>query len=350
MNVLGIETSCDETAVAVLAGVNQIRSNVVYSQIARHQPYGGVVPEIASRCHVEQLPGLLRAALEQAQLDWDGIDAVAVTQGPGLASALLVGLSAAQALALRLAKPLLGINHLEGHLYSLFLDESAPRLEDMTPMVLLLVSGGHTSLIRVEAPGRYRLLGQTLDDAAGEALDKGAKLLGLGYPGGPLIEKAAAGGDLDFIRFPRGLTLGQPGEMAGPLDRDLCFSYSGLKTALLYYLKEHPGAASGPDLPHVAASYQAAVFDALIARTERALERENVKVFGCGGGVSINKTLRARLARLAEQTGARLLLAPPKYCTDNAAMVAAAAFRRLPLPSGENPLPVLDVQPDLGFG
>ena len=350
MNVLGIETSCDETAVAVLADVNRVRSNVVFSQIARHRPYGGVVPEIASRCHVEELPGLLRTALDQARLNWDGIDAVAVTQGPGLASALLVGLAAAQALALRLNKPLLGINHLEAHLYSLFLDASAPRLETVASFLVLLVSGGHTSLVRVEAPGRYHLLGQTLDDAAGEALDKGAKLLGLGYPGGPLIEQAAAHGDPAFVRFPRGLTQGQPGESAGGLDRDLCFSYSGLKTALLYYLKEHPGAAAGPDLPHLAASYQAAVFDALVERTARAIEREGVTAFGCAGGVSINQTLRARLARLAEETGTRLLLAPPKYCTDNAAMVAAAAFRRLPLPAGAEQRPALDAQPDLGFG
>jgi len=349
MNVLGIETSCDETAVAVLSGPNRVLANVVFSQIALHRPYGGVVPEIASRCHVEELPGLLRAAREQARLEWDEMDAVAVTHGPGLASALLVGLAAAQALALRLDKPLLGINHLEAHLCSLFLDESAPPLAAAAPFVVLLVSGGHTSLVRADAPGRYRLLGQTLDDAAGEALDKGAKLLGLGYPGGPLIEKAAAGGDPEFIRFPRGLTQGQAGESAGGLDRDLCFSYSGLKTALLYYLKEHPGAAAGPDLPHLAASYQAAVFDALVERTARAIEREGVTTFGCAGGVSINRTLRARLARLAEQTGARLLLAPPAYCTDNAAMVAAAAFHRLPLPPGAARQPALDVRPDLGF-
>ena len=346
MNILAIETSCDETSVAVLKTPRCLRANLVFTQIAKHRPYGGVVPEIASRCHVEELPSLLRQAVTEAGLDWCDLDAIAVTHGPGLASALLIGLAAAQALALRLDVPLLGVNHLEGHLCSLFLDESAPRFEETLPFITLLVSGGHTQLVRVEAPGRYRLLGQTLDDAAGEALDKGAKLLGLGYPGGPLIECAAQGGDARRIKFPRG----QPTEHAAGLDPELCFSYSGLKTALLYHLKRHPEAAAEPELKHTAASYQEAVFDALIERSTRALERDDVKFFGCCGGVSINQRLRAKLAAMTERAGACLLLAPPKFCTDNAAMIAAAACRQLPLAPDAEKFPCLDVHPELTFG
>jgi N6-L-threonylcarbamoyladenine synthase len=346
MNLLAIETSCDETSVAILTAPRQLRANLVFTQIAKHRPYGGVVPEIASRCHVEELPGMLRQAVAESGLGWGDLDAVAVTHGPGLASALLVGLAAAQALALRLGVPLLAVNHLEGHLYSLFLDEAAPAFNDALPCLALIVSGGHTQLIRVEAPGVYRLLGQTLDDAAGEALDKGAKLLGLGYPGGPLIERAAQGGEPQRIKFPRG----QPTDRAGKLDPALCFSYSGLKTALLYHLKAQPAAAQPPELAHTAASYQEAVFDALIERSARALARERVKFFGCCGGVSINKRLRAKLAELAVQHGVPLLLAPPKFCTDNAAMIAAAAARQLPLASGAEKLPRLDAHPELTFG
>lgn len=346
MNILAIETSCDETSVAILETPRRLRANLVFTQIAKHRPFGGVVPEIASRCHVEELPGLLRQALTEAGLDWRDLGAIAVTHGPGLASALLIGIAAAQALALRLDVPLLGVNHLEGHLCSLFLDESAPRFEDALPFITLIVSGGHTQLIRVEAPGRYRLLGQTLDDAAGEALDKGAKLLGLGYPGGPLIERAAQGGDVRRIKFPRG----QPTEHAAGLDPELCFSYSGLKTALLYQIKANPAAATEPELKNTAASYQEAVFDALIERSMRALERDDVKFFGCGGGVSINQRLREKLAVMAERAGTRLLLAPPKFCTDNAAMIAAAACRQLPLAPDAEKIPRLDVHPELIFG
>lgn len=346
MNVLAIETSCDETSVAVLETPRCLRANLVDTQIAKHRPYGGVVPEIAARGHVEELPGLLRQAMSEAGLDWRDLGAIAVTHGPGLASALLIGISAAQALAMRLDIPLLGVNHLEGHLCSLFLDESAPRFEDALPFIALIVSGGHTQLIRVEASGRYRLLGQTLDDAAGEALDKGAKLLGLGYPGGPLIERAAEGGDTHHIKFPRG----QPTEHAAGLDPDLCFSYSGLKTALRYHLKAKPAAAGEPELKHTAASYQEAVFDALVERSARSLERDAVKYFGCCGGVSINKRLRAKLAAMTGHAGVRLLLVPPKFCTDNAAMIAAAACRQLPLPPNAKKIPRLDVHPELIFG
>ena len=345
MNILAIETSCDETSVAILETPNRLRANLVFTQIAKHRPYGGVVPEIASRCHVEELPGMLQQAIRESGLNWRDLDAIAVTHGPGLASALLIGISAAQALALRLDVPLLGVNHLEGHLCSLFLGETAPCFADALPFITLIVSGGHTQLIRVEAPGRYRLLGQTLDDAAGEALDKGAKLLGLGYPGGPLIERAAQEGDPRRIKFPRG----QPTERAAGLDPELCFSYSGLKTALLYHLKAHPAAAQPPELAHTAASYQEAVFDALVERSARALERDDVKFFGCCGGVSINKRLRAKLTEMTGRIGAQLLLAPPQFCTDNAAMIAIAAAWQLPLAPDAAKIPRLDAQPELNF-
>ena len=235
MLVLGIETSCDETAVALVRDGRDVLVNLVYSQVARHRPYGGVVPEIASRAHVEVLPSLLRDAISAAGCAWGGVDAVAVTRGPGLATSLLVGTTAARALAVSLQVPLLGVNHLEGHLYSVFLpptkgDSRAnwPRPADHTPLLVALVTGGHTLLAVVEELGRYRIIGQTLDDAAGEALDKGSSLLGLGYPGGPAIEQAARGGRADAIDFPRGAGAGQAGSVPGGFDRAFCFSYSGL--------------------------------------------------------------------------------------------------------------------------
>jgi N6-L-threonylcarbamoyladenine synthase len=325
MNVLGIETSCDETAAAVVCDGRVVLSNVVFTQIAQHRPYGGVVPEIASRSHVEEIAGVVRQAVDDAKLAWAQVDAVAATYGPGLASSLLVGLSASKALALRLRKPLLGVNHIEAHLYSLFLGQAAPSPEAVAPLVVLMVSGGHTGLIRIEKMGSYKLLGQTLDDAAGEALDKGANLLKLGYPGGPAIEKAAAGGNPAYVKFPRGLQRRVAGELAGGLDRDLCFSFSGLKTSLLYYLKDRPEVLANGRLKDVAASYQEAVFDALLLRLKRAIERHPVAAVGCVGGVARNRRLREKLDRLSNERGVRLLLAQPEFCTDNAAMIAALA-------------------------
>ena len=346
MNVLGIETSCDETSAAVVRDGTQVLSSIVFSQVAEHRPYGGVVPEIASRRHVEELPAIVERALAQSGLGWGDVDEVAVTHGPGLASSLLIGLTAAKALALRLGKPLAGVNHVEAHVHSLFLGAGAPAPREVCPVLVLMVSGGHTGLLRMDGPGAYRLLGQTLDDAAGEALDKGAHVLKLGYPGGPAIEKAAAGGDPGFVRFPRGMEGQAPGESTGGLDRDLCFSFSGLKTALLYYVRGRPAVLSDGSLKDVAASYQEAVFDALLARTERAIRRSRVAALGCVGGVARNRRLRAQLEALAAREGVRLLLAAPEFCTDNAAMVAAVAgtpgalVRR-----GE-----LDVRPDLAAG
>ncbi|HBA83937.1 MAG TPA: tRNA (adenosine(37)-N6)-threonylcarbamoyltransferase complex transferase subunit TsaD [Verrucomicrobia bacterium] len=329
MNVLGIETSCDETSAAVVNEQGRVFSNVVYTQIARHQPYGGVVPEIASRCHVEALPDILRRAVDEAGLGWEGIDAVAATRGPGLVSSLLIGLTAARSLALRLDRPLLGVNHLEAHLYSIFLTPGAPQPADICPLVILLVSGGHTCLVRMEASGDYTLLGQTLDDAAGEALDKGAKLLGLGYPGGPVIEKSAIGGSPSAIAFPRGMKLNQPNTPIDGFDRKLCFSFSGLKTALLYYLKAHPETTTSPEqMRDVTASYQEAVFDSLLGPAEAALKKVHPRAFGCAGGVARNARLRDKLNRLAKRFHIPLLLAAPEYCTDNAAMVAALAAAR----------------------
>ncbi len=349
MNVLGIETSCDETAAAVVRDGFDVLSNAVYTQIARHRPYGGVVPEIASRAHVEVLPSILRAALEDAKVGWDDIDAIAVTRGPGLASSLLVGLAAARTLSIRFEKPLVGVNHLKGHLHSVFLGDGAPRPEPGRPVLVLLVSGGHSCMVRYAADGEPALLGQTIDDAAGEALDKGAKLLGLGYPGGPEIEKAAAGGDPRAVAFSSGIRLKDTARTGG-LSPDYCFSFSGLKTALLYHVRGLPSPPAGSALADICASYQEAVFAALISRVHRALQAEPYAAFACVGGVARNKRLRAMLEEVAADRGVPLWLAAPQYCTDNAAMIAgwagwAARCRGgfAGLPAGLDPEPALPV-------
>jgi N6-L-threonylcarbamoyladenine synthase len=321
MIILGVETSCDESAAAVVADGRRILSNVIYSQAELHGPYGGVVPEIASRSHVDSLCGVIDEAVRLAGTGWGGIDAVAVTHGPGLASSLLVGLSAAKGLALRLGVGLCAINHVEGHIYSLFLAAGAPSFEEACPFVALVVSGGHTCLVRVEGLGRYTLLGQTMDDAAGEAFDKGAMLLKLGYPGGPAMDKAARQGNPKAVKFPRGRQ--KPGFTAG-LDPELCFSFSGLKTALLYHLRDNPAAGDARRTADVAASYQRAIVDALVGRCERAL-RGSDRCIGACGGVSLNSRLRTDLAGLAERKNVRLLLAEPRLCGDNAAMIAGLA-------------------------
>jgi N6-L-threonylcarbamoyladenine synthase len=345
MNVLGIETSCDETSAAVVSDGRKVLSNVVFSQVELHEPYGGVVPEIACRCHVEALPGLIEEALHRAGLGWPQVDAVAATYGPGLASSLLVGLSAAKGLALRLDRPLRAIDHIEAHIYSVFLGETAPRMQDVCPFIALVVSGGHTGVVRVEGLGQYTLLGQTIDDAAGEAFDKGSNLLGLGYPGGPAIERAASDGDPGFVRFPRSRSRKEKGTIDG-MDSELCFSFSGVKTALLYYLKEHPVSETREAVPSLAASYQEAIVDALVARCERALNGEKCLV--AGGGVSLNSRLRQRLSELSDALGVRLMLAEPRFCGDNAAMIAglAGAGRGLDGPDAM----VADVEPNLVIG
>jgi N6-L-threonylcarbamoyladenine synthase len=345
MNVLGIETSCDETAAAVVRDGTEILSNAVFSQSELHRPYGGVVPEIASRNHVEVLPAVVEQARMQSGLEWTDIDAVAVTYGPGLATSLLVGLSSAKALALRLGKPLWAVNHLEAHIYSAFCGRGPGGFEATCPFVALVVSGGHTCLVRVDALDRYRLLGQTIDDAAGEAFDKGANLLGLGYPGGPAIDRASRGGDPDFVKFPRGRQRRERSRL-DHLDADLCFSFSGVKTALLYYLRDHPLSGDAAGLASVAASYQEAIVDALLERCGRALGDERTLV-ACGG-VALNSRLRQKLAERAGAWSVRLLLAEPRLCGDNAAMIAGlgGAGRGV---HGEEAMN-LDADPNLGIG
>ncbi len=345
MKILGIETSCDETAAAIVENGRAVRSNAIYSQIAKHRPYGGVVPEIASRNHVAKLPGIIREALDAASESYDSIDAIAVTYGPGLASSLLIGFSAAKTLALRLGKPLVGVNHHEGHLHSVFMKDAAPTDDEAFPMLGLLVSGGDSSLVFMRGPGRYELIGSTIDDAAGEALDKAAAVLKLGYPGGPIIQKTAEGGNPNAIRFPRGLDSVDRGKWVYKYDRDLCFSFSGLKTALLTHVKNLNRIPEGDELRDLSASYQEAVADALTTRVGRALERFPVKSFACAGGVSLNKVLRQKLSDLSEKTGIPLLLCPPAYCTDNAAMVAGIAYEKLR--HGKPGIEPLDVNPNL---
>jgi N6-L-threonylcarbamoyladenine synthase len=348
MNILGIETSCDETAAAVVRDGHDVLSNVVYTQIAHHRPYGGVVPEIASRKHVEHLPGVMAEAMAQAGIGWDKLDAVAVTYGPGLASSLLVGLAAAKGLALRLRIPLVGINHLEAHIYSAFIGPNRIDPGTLGPFLALIVSGGHTSFVRVEAIGRYRLLGRTVDDAAGEAFDKGANLLKLGYPGGPAIDKAARAGNPAFVTFPRGFVRRIPSRLTA-LDPKYCVSFSGLKTSLLYHLRNHPlSSEPAVEVAHLAASYQEAIVDTLIQRAARATD--DTKILAVVGGVSLNSRLREKLAALATRRRARVILATPQHCTDNAAMVAGLAAHKFATRVPLREAMALDVAPNLGIG
>jgi N6-L-threonylcarbamoyladenine synthase len=310
--VLGIETSCDETAAAVVMGGYDVVSSVVSSQIEIHADFGGVVPEIASRAHLDALNPVVSRAIVEAGIDESRIDAVACTHGPGLIGALLVGVSAAKALALAWDVPFVGVNHLEAHLYSAFLEE--PGLE--FPLVVLLVSGGHTMLVEMQGHGAYRLLGQTIDDAAGEAFDKVARYLDLGYPGGPAIDAEAMNGDPDAIRFPRALS-------DDPDNLD--FSFSGLKTAVVNYVRKHPDVASAD----VAASFQMAVVDVLVAKARRAAEQIGARGIVLGGGVAANSLLREELLGACADDGIAGFLPSRSMCTDNAAMIAAAGWHRL---------------------
>ena len=313
--VLGIETSCDETAVGIVSAEREILANVVSSQIAQHRPYGGVVPEIAARAHVERLDHLVRAALRKAAVGFDDFAAIAATAGPGLIGGVLVGLATAKAIAAAAGKPLIAVNHLEGHALS-------PRLaaEVPFPFLLLLVSGGHCQLQIVEGVGRYRRLGTTIDDAVGEAFDKAAKMLGLGYPGGPAIEAAAKTGDAGRHPLPRPM-LGRPG----------CdFSFSGLKTAVRHLVESTPDA----DPADVAASFQSAVAEVLADRTGNAISMASeldsgIETIVLAGGVAANRYLRARLQQLADANGLRLIAPAPELCTDNGAMIAWAGIERL---------------------
>jgi N6-L-threonylcarbamoyladenine synthase len=300
--ILGIETSCDDTCAALVTRDGSIRANVVASQGLLHERYGGVVPEIASRQHLEVLDSVVDDTFERARATLDDVDEVAVTRGPGLIGALLVGVSAAKALAAARHLPLAPVDHLHGHVTASMLGDDPIE----PPYLVLVASGGHTFLARVDDPSEYRVLGETLDDAAGEAFDKGARLLGLGYPGGPEIDRLAREGDPTAFDFPRS----QPGD-------GLDFSFSGLKTSLLYTLRDNPDA----DRADLAASYQRAIVDALTARLEQAVEREDLDRVALGGGVAANRELRERVSAL----GPRVWVPPIELCTDNAAMIAGAA-------------------------
>lgn len=313
MRVLGIETSCDETAAAVYDGEAGLLAHDLHSQVALHATYGGVVPELASRDHLRKLLPLLEKSVE-ASGGRERIDGIAYTSGPGLVGALLVGAAVARSLAFAWRVPCIGVHHMEGHLLAPLLEPEPPQF----PFVALLVSGGHTLLARVEGVGRYELLGSSLDDAAGEAFDKTAKLLGLGYPGGPQLAQLAEQGRPDVFRFPRPL-LDRPG---------LDFSFSGLKTAVVVALRNH-GELSPQDRADAARGFEEAVVDTLVAKCQRALDATGSKTLVVAGGVGANRRLRARMLAMGERRGARVVYPRAEFCTDNAAMIALLGHLRL---------------------
>ncbi|MCL2395487.1 MAG: tRNA (adenosine(37)-N6)-threonylcarbamoyltransferase complex transferase subunit TsaD [Acidimicrobiaceae bacterium] len=337
MNILAIETSCDDTAAAVVTDGRIVRSSVVSSQVELHAPYGGVVPEVAGRAHLDLITPVVERALADARMTGADLDAVAATVGPGLIGSLLVGVSAAKAYSLAWRLPFVGVNHLEGHLHAAFLEDPDLAL----PAVVLLVSGGHTLLIHMDAAGSYRLLGQTIDDAAGEAFDKVARFLGLGYPGGPAIDTLATEGDPHAVEFPRGLA----GE-------GYDFSFSGLKTSVINYVRKHP------DTPvaDVVASFQEAVVDVAVDKTRRAASDLGAASICIGGGVAANTALRQRISEAAAADGRRAFLPSRAMCTDNAAMVGATAWYRLrrdgptPLGVSADPNLKLDFSPSRAGG
>jgi N6-L-threonylcarbamoyladenine synthase len=307
MLVLAIESSCDETAAAVVQDGKSVLSDIVASQIAVHAEYGGDVPEIASRKHMEAIVPVIEEALNRAGVNLGDIEGVAVTQGPGLAGALLVGIATAKALAYVGGQPIVGVNHIEGHLLAVFLEHSVE-----FPFIALVVSGGHTHLYLVDGVSRYRTLGQTLDDAAGEAFDKVAKLLGLPYPGGAVIDRLAASGDPSAIKFPRPLLH----------DGSCNFSFSGLKTSVLTYLRKAPLSLEKGRLNDICASFQASICDVLVAKTAAAVASTGVKRVVVSGGVACNNGLRRELTMLADTLGLEMHIPRPSLCTDNAAMIA----------------------------
>jgi tRNA N6-adenosine threonylcarbamoyltransferase len=334
VTVLGIESSCDDSAAAILRdGV--LLASVVSSQDAVHGPYGGVVPELASRHHVRNILPVIDGALARAGIGMDGVDAIAVTRGPGLVGSLLVGLTVAKGMAQRRRLPLVGVNHLEGHLLAVNLDRP-PDDPVPFPFLGLIVSGGHSGLYLARAAGEYACLGRTRDDAVGEAFDKSAKLLGLGYPGGPVIDRLARDGDPTAVRFPRA-TLKR-----GRFD----FSFSGFKTALRQYLADHrPGPEALPDL---AASLQEALVDMLVATTVEALAATGVERLVVSGGVAANRRLRARMTEAGEGMGVEVLFPSLRFCTDNAAMIALAGAA--PLAAGRHDGLDVNAEADLAFG
>ncbi len=331
MLILGIDTSCDDTSASVVEDGKKILSNIVSSQESIHRKYGGIVPELASRRHIEMIWPVVDEALKSADKVLADLSAIAVCHGPGLIGSLLVGCSFAKAVCFSKNIPLVSVNHLEGHIFSCFLDweengekpllrRGLPRF----PFIALIVSGGHTSLYRVEGFGVYRELGRTRDDAAGEAYDKVAKLLGLGYPGGPVVDRLANEGDPGAVVFPRAY-----------LPEDLDFSFSGLKTAVLNFLKKAEQENSGPrvfgpgEIRDICAGFQQAVIDVLVKKTEWALKSEKITSITVSGGVGANSSLRRELALMAEKNGFGLIVPPVHLCTDNAAMIAAAGYHHL---------------------
>jgi len=345
--ILGLETSCDETAAAIVSDGRRILANVVASQVELHRQYGGVFPEMASRQHVLDIVPVIRETLSRAGMDWSALDAIAVTSGPGLVGSLLVGVNVAKGIAWAKGLPLIGVNHLEAHLYANWLDCAAGNgslaAAPVPPLICLIVSGGHTALVLMTDYGQYAILGQTLDDAAGEAFDKVARLLGLGYPGGPAIQAAAEQGDPEAFDLPRAI-----------LHEGYDFSFSGLKTAVLRLMQQYKGPASAEQRPEqapeapalpvadIAASFQAAVVDVLVVKTKRAAEQFRVREVLLAGGVASNRLLRQRVRT---EIDLPVRFPPPVYCTDNAAMVAAAGhFKYI---SGDYDGWELDVQPRL---
>ena len=308
--ILGIETSCDETAAAVVMGGNDVLSSVVATQIDLHARYGGVVPEIASRAHVEAMNVVIRQAVLQSGVPIERIDAVAATVGPGLIGALLVGVAAAKSVALVLDKPFIGVNHLEAHLYAALLDD--PHVE--FPMLVVLVSGGNTLFVEMRGHGDFSVIGQSIDDAAGEAFDKVARFLDLGHPGGPAIDRIALTGNANAIDFPRAM-----------LHDGLDVSFSGLKTSVINYVRKHPTVSTAD----VAASFQYAVVDVLAAKARKAAQQIGAKTVALGGGVAANSLLRSTMTTVCAESGWRLVLPSMGMCTDNAAMIASAGWYRL---------------------
>ena len=341
MRVLGIETSCDETAAAVIEDGSVILSNVVVSQAETHARYGGIVPELASRQHMVTIVPAVRQALDESGLELESLDAIAVTHGPGLAGSLLIGVGAAKGLALAADLPLLGVNHLEGHVYAAWLEDGDPEREIGFPLLCLITSGGHTDLVAMEGHGRYELLGRTRDDAAGEAFDKAARVLGLGFPGGPAIQAAAVDGDGTAERFPR-----------PDVKRSLDFSFSGLKTAVMRRAESRGLYPPSPERPadpaevaRIAQAFQESLVEFMVRRTLQAVERCRAKGILLGGGVAANTLLRQEMA---ERSPVPVIVPRPALCTDNGAMIGAAAFFRLR--DGFTHQWDLDVVPNLRLG
>ncbi len=312
ITILAIESSCDETAAAVVVNGRDVRSNVISTQIPVHTLYGGVVPEIASRKHTERINQVIRQALSEASVTLEDIDAVAVTKGPGLVGALLVGVSAAKALAYGRGLPLVGVHHIEGHINANYIEH--PDLAP--PFLCLVVSGGHTHLVRVTDYGRYEILGRTVDDAAGEAFDKVARTIGLGYPGGPKIEKKALEGNPQAIRFPKGKVSGS----------EYDFSFSGLKSAVLNYLNQAEMKGESVDPADLAASFQKAVVDVLTEHAEKGIDAFHTDKFALAGGVASNGALRSSVEKMCERKGVKFYCPSPILCTDNAAMIGTAGY------------------------